>query len=89
VCVCVCVCMQLNTHTHQVLAFFSCVTHLNERLIIWVIVFSGENHLIIHEGVGPFTPIRILPFQSKKCFSQFKTIYCFMGMFRQDDFQIF
>jgi len=50
----------------------------NERLIIWIIVFSGENYLIIHEGVGPFTPIRILPFQSKKCFSQFKTIYCFM-----------
>jgi len=34
-----------------------------------VFVFSGENHLIIHdEAVGLFMSIRILPLQTKKCF---------------------
>jgi len=29
---------------------------------------SGENHLIIHDGADLFTPIRILPWQTKKMF---------------------
>jgi len=49
--------------------------HLNERLIVQVVVFSGRNHLIIHEGVGPFMLIRTLPFQKKNKTKQKKKLF--------------
>jgi len=39
-----------------------------------VFVFSGENYLIINEEVGPFTPPRILVFQTKNDFHNLKQL---------------
>jgi len=48
---------------YWLLNYISCVTHLNEMLIIMqVFVFSGENHLVIifmTKGLGCSHPFRI------------------------------
>jgi len=47
-------------------------------LLCMSLSLSGENHLIIHDGAGLFTPIRILPWQTKNVFhniTQF-TVLC-------------
>jgi len=47
------------------------------QVIMQVIVFSGVNHTPTH-----------IAFTNKQCLTKFKTMYCFMWMIMQDDFQI-
>jgi len=52
------------------------VTHLTERFIMQVIIFSGVNHIIIHDHSHPHTYCL-----SKQNFlTRFKAMYCFMWM---------
>jgi len=57
---------------------FSCLTHLNERLIIMSSSLSGENHLIIHEEGCPVHANSHIALANKKCFSQYNPIHSFL-----------